>query len=173
MTESVFTPLIHYKPLHPEKPIQLNSHRKGRPSSLHQTSHTLSSGLRGTRSAPAGLPTKQTRSGQTESLRWRMSAWVPPCTSKSLGWNMFLMMTTFSCLFLTSPFFSGLQSNCLHEQKISNKIKPRNSVTVMWLWDYRTSHYIFQAINQTNRQSYVTDSMCYAVWTRANMSNWD
>lgn len=37
-------------------------------------------------------------------------------TSKSLGWNMFLMMTTFSCLFLTSPCFSGLQSSCLHRQ---------------------------------------------------------
>lgn len=45
-----------------------------------------------------------------------MSVWCL-CTSKSLGWNIFLMMTTFSCLFLASPCFSGLQSNCLHRQR--------------------------------------------------------
>lgn len=45
-----------------------------------------------------------------------MSMWCL-CTSKSLGWNMFLMITTFSCLFLASPCFSGLQSNCLHRQR--------------------------------------------------------
>lgn len=43
--------------------------------------------------------------------------YCPHFTSKSLGWNMFLMMTTFSCLFLASPCFSGLQSNCLHRQR--------------------------------------------------------
>lgn len=34
-------------------------------------------------------------------------------TSKSLGWNMFWMMRTFSCLLRASMAFSGLQSSCL------------------------------------------------------------
>lgn len=34
-------------------------------------------------------------------------------TSKSVGWNMFWMITTRSCLLRSSAFFSGLQSNCL------------------------------------------------------------
>lgn len=53
-------------------------------------------------------------------------------TSKSLGWNMFRMITTFSCLIRFSPFFSGLQSSCLQKQRYSQQ-KPNGFITCLSL----------------------------------------
>lgn len=69
-------------------PPLLNSHQKGWPSSLHQTSHTLTSGLHGTRSAPAGLPTNRFMSdgkrvmeneGMSERLHLPQNHWDETC----------------------------------------------------------------------------------------------
>lgn len=104
-------------------PKAFNSHQREWLSWPPQTSHTLSADLHGTHSAPVGLPTKAntkiadviTHTEQRVCVKKFIHC--PLCTSKSLGWNMFLMMTTFSCLFLASPCFSGLQSSCLHGYK--------------------------------------------------------
>lgn len=45
-------------------------------------------------------------------------------TSKSFGWNMFLIMITRSCRSLASPsFFSGLQSSCLMKWDNSKRMQ--------------------------------------------------
>lgn len=106
--------------------MTLNSHQRGWPSWPPRTSHTLCADPRDTRSTPVGLPTTaNTETMEINTLNGQDSVYervcVSLCTSKSLGWNMFLMMTTFSCLFLKSPCFSGLQSNCLHRQRHTKK----------------------------------------------------
>lgn len=115
---------IKFKPFYYKTALMmLNSHQRGWPSWPPRTSHTLSADPHDTHSTPRGLPTKaNTETTEMNTLNGQCAcvcvwACVSLRTSKSLGWNMFLMMTTFSCLFLTSPFFSGLQSNCLHGQR--------------------------------------------------------
>lgn len=104
-----------------------NSHQRGWLFWPLQTFHTPFSDLHDIRSTPVGLPADGPhRDRYRGPNRWTEEG-VDWNTSKSLGWNMFLMMMTFSFLFLASPCFSGLQSNCLQIPRHNQKLHHRNT----------------------------------------------
>lgn len=70
-------------------------------------------------------------------------------TSKSFGWNIFLIITMRSCRIRAAPsFFSGLQSSCLMKWSNSKKILLRlSSVSTSICWK-KIINLAFLAIHQ-------------------------
>lgn len=70
-------------------------------------------------------------------------------TSKSFGWNIFLIITMRSCRIRVAPsFFSGLQSSCLMKWSNSKKILLRlSSVSTSICWK-KIINLAFLAIHQ-------------------------
>lgn len=80
----------------------------------------------------SGFPWGQTAQPAYPSVR------IPPPTSKSIGWNIFLMMTTRSWRIRDGPaVLSGLQSSCLVQQSSNKKLnfvsyEKLNFVSYLW-----------------------------------------